>query len=463
MITNSGGGFSKKGETMIYRWKEDATCDSNGMFFYIKNINSGDFWSSSCEPCKVRGDSYEVVFSQNKAEFDRKDGNITTHTEVTVSQEDNAEIRKITLINNATYSRLIEVTSYSEVTLTNMDSDLVHPAFSNLFIKTEYLENPECIIASRRPRAKNDKKNWVMHTVAVQGETVGKVKYETSRSNFIGRCRNLETPHAMDNETPLKNTVGAVLDPILSLRVRVKIESGKSCTMSFTTGISDSKEKVLELARKYCDFRNISRIFELSWTQSLLELKYLGIKSTQANLYQTLGTKIIYQNETLRSREINIKNISRDQSDLWCYGISGDIPIVLAVLENSEELDYLRQMITAQEYLSNRGLRFDLVVLNKQEASYIQNLQDSVRDLISSGFARDKQNKSGGIFMLNSSTIPLEDVNLLMAISRLVIDFSKGSLMSHIKNINCYKRLQEDYLSKVLSINSRNMSLKKMN
>jgi len=453
MITNSGGGYSKKGETMIYRWKEDVTCDLYGLFFYVKNINSGEYWSSTYEPSKVKGDKYEVIFSQDKAQFERKDGNITTRTEITVSQEDNAEIRKITLMNHGEYSRIVEITSFLEVTLTKMDADLVHPAFSNLFIKTEYLEKPECILATRKPRASNDKQNWLVHTLAVEGETIGKVRYETSRANFVGRCRNLEKPEAMDDEVPLKNTVGAVIDPILSLRVRLKIEKGKSCVVYFTTGISDSREEVIELAKKYCDICNISRAFELSWTQSILQMKYMGIKSPQANLFQSIASKILYINESFKEREAFIKNISKGQSALWCYGISGDIPIVLVTLRNKDELDTVRQMLAAHEYLSNRGLKFDLIILNLQESSYIQSLQDLIRDLAGSSYARDKQNKCGGIFLFSRATINSKDIGLLMAISRFVVDCRKGSLMSQMKNIIRTKKVMDN-------LNTKNITYK---
>ena len=203
MISNSGSGYGKRDDMTIYRWREDPTDDSNGMFIYIKNLNSGQYWSSTYQPCKSEGEEYKVIFSMDKVEFKRKDGDISSHTEITVSGEDNAEIRKLTLTNHGSDQVILEVTSYCEITLAPYSADVVHPTFSNLFISTEYIDSNGVFLANRRPRAKGQKKPWVMKTIALQGEAVGNVQYETSRLNFIGRGRTLYNPIAMDKDAPL--------------------------------------------------------------------------------------------------------------------------------------------------------------------------------------------------------------------------------------------------------------------
>ena len=443
MISNSGSGYGKREDMTVYRWREDFTLDSSGMFFYIKNLNSNDYWSAAYEPCKDEGEDYQVVFSLDKAEFKRKDGSLLTHTEIAVSNEDNAEVRRISISNHGDHARTVEITSYCEVTLAPYNADIVHPTFSNLFIKTEYLDNPSCIIAARRPRAKGQKKPYVMQTVSVEGETVGTLQYETSRLNFIGRGRNLSNPLVMDNDAPLKNTVGAVLDPIISVRRRIKIHPGKTCIVAYTTAVAESKEQAVELARKYREMTNVNRVFELAWTQTQVEMKYLGIKSTQANLYQLMASKILFLNASLKEREAHIKNIRRYQSNLWSYGISGDLPIVLLIVKKESDIDYVRQLINAHEYWKVKGLRVDLVIINLQSVNYVQPLNDAIRDLISSSHARDKQNKPGGIFTQNEATMSVEDRELLMAIARMVIDPEKGSLLNQIRNDDEVEELEE--------------------
>jgi len=441
MISNSGSGYAKKEDIYIYRWREDVTCDSSGMFFYVKDItpydiknNSKKYWSVTYEPCKDAGEKYEVTFSLDKAEFERRDNDVITHTEITVSSGENAEIRKISLTNNSEKTKLIEVTSYIEVTLCGYDGDLVHPAFSNLFITTEYVESNGCLLATRRPRAKGKKQHWVMQTVLVNGETVGDIQYETSRINFIGRGNNVKIPAVITNDIELSNFTGAVLDPILSLRRKVKIKSGETCELIFITAIADSREEAIKIAQEYSVLQNIVREFDLAWTQSQVEMRYLGIKSTQANLYQNIASKILFLSPLLRNREEYIIKNKLGQSALWAYGISGDLPIVLLIVREEKDIDLCSQLLTMHEYLSLKGLKFDLVILNFQAVSYREPLKEAIMELIYSSHARDKQNKSGGVFVYNKTKMQQDDVNLLKAIARVVIDSKDGILVSQIKN-----------------------------
>lgn len=431
MISNSGSGYGKRDDMTVYRWREDVTDDSSGMFFYIKNIDNNAYWSSAYEPCKSQGKDYQVVFSMDKVEFKRRDGDISTHTEITVSGEDNAEIRRLTLTNHSSGEVVLEVTSYCEVTLAPYNADIVHPSFSNLFIGTEYIDSTGCILANRRPRAKGQVKPWLMQITALQGEAVGSLQYETSRLNFIGRGRTLYNPMAMDKDTPLNNNIGAVLDPIISVRRRIRLRGGESCKIAYTTAVADSREEAVELAKKYREFQNINRAFELAWTESQVEMKYMGIKSTQANLYQIMASKILFINEQLMEREDYIKNIQKHQKDLWPYGISGDIPIVLLIIRHENDLDFVRQLINAHEYWGIKGLKVDLVILNLEEVSYSQPLQNSVKDILA--MRKSSGKNKGGIFVHNNATMDEPTVNLLIGISRLVIDSEKGSFMDQVK------------------------------
>ena len=444
MISNSGAGYALRDRTMVYRWKEDVTKDNTGMFIYIKDVNENEYYSATYEPCKSEGDSYEVTFSLDKAEFKRGDNNITTHTEITVSTEDDSEVRRVYITNHGTSSKKLEITSYLEVTLAHYDADIVHPAFGNLFVKTEYIDNPSCVIATRRARAKGEKQPWLMQTIATEGTTIGTVQYETSRANFIGRGENVAHPISMKQDSVLSNTVGAVLDPIISIRRKVKIRPGETCSIAFTTSVADSREEVIRLAKRYSELHNVNRVFELAWSQAQVEMKYLGIKSTQANLYQVMASKILFLNSTFRDREEYIKKINKGQYALWQYGISGDLPIMLLIVRESKDRDLVRRLLNAHEYLSLKGLRSDLVVINLQKTSYDQPLQTDIKDLVGSSHLRDKENKPGGLFIFNKATMAEEDIDLLIAIARIVIDASKDILVS--ENKNDVKRIEKQPL-----------------
>ncbi|EJO5348080.1 cyclic beta 1-2 glucan synthetase [Clostridium botulinum] len=443
MISNRGGGYSKKDDITVYRWREDLTSDSKGLFFYIKNINSNNYWSATYEPCKFEGENYKVQFSSDKIIFSRQDGNITTETNITVSQEEDAEIRSINLKNNSEHDRIIEITSYCEATLANYNADLVHPSFSNLFVKTELVEDPFCILANRRKRSQKDKSPWLMQTVAIEGEQKGTFQYETSRMDFIGRGRNLYNPQAMDNETNLKNSIGPVLDPIVSIRTRVKIKAKANCTVAYTTAFCNSKQEAIKIAEKYRNIDNIKTAFNLSWNHSNLEMKHLGIRSTAANMYQYIASNILFINNNMKEREKYIKDIKLGQQNLWSYGISGDYPIVLVTLDTESKIDIVRQLLSCYRYWKMKNINVDLIIVNTKESSYMQPIEDSIISLVSNLGLMNNINKSGGIFLFNKSNMNEEDLNLLKAICRLFIDCNKGALAEQVDTSNNKKKKLE--------------------
>ena len=70
-----------------------------------------------------------MVFNEDRAEFTRHDGTLTTTLEVLVSAEDDAEVRRVSITNSGSRAREIEVTSYAELVLAPQADDVAHPAF----------------------------------------------------------------------------------------------------------------------------------------------------------------------------------------------------------------------------------------------------------------------------------------------------------------------------------------------
>jgi cellobiose phosphorylase len=459
MITVSGSGYSKKSDTMLYRWKGNSTSDDSGMFFYVKNLNSNEYWSSTYEPCKNSGDKYLVEFNLDKAKFSRKDGNIETEMEVVLSSEENFEVRKLTLNNLSDKGRSIEITSYMEITLAGFSADAVHPTFSNLFVQTEYDVEEDILIGSRRPRVKDGKIPYIFHKVVVNGELEGNLSYETSRINFIGRNRELKNPKVMDNDKALNNTVGTVLDPIMSMRTRIRLEANSKREIYYITGISDSKEQVLEICKEYNDYKKLDIVFKNYSVSTQLELKNLGIRSAMANVFQSAASNIFFLSSSRENRENYIEDISKHQKDLWAYGISGDLPIIMLFIEKEEDINLAFTMVKFHHYLKLKGVKLDLVIYNNEEVSYEAPLQKNIMEIIRTSNERNSLNKAGGIFVHNKATMDSEIKDLLIGISRIYID-SNNNLNSYVyseKNLNAYVNLDEEGLDSRIALrnNSR--------
>ncbi len=431
MLTAAGSGFSTCEGKAVNRWREDVTCDNYGSFIYLHDVRSDAIWSSGFQPTLRESRDYEVVFSENKADFLRRDVGIHTHTEVIVSTEDNAELRRVTLTNESKRVREVQVSSYQEIVLNDQNADEAHPAFSNLFVETDFSESNQTLLAHRRPRSteESEKSSWAAHTIAVKGETLGEIEYETDRAKFLGRGNTTQKPSVITYNKPLSGTVGATLDPIFSLQTKVRIQPGESAVVMFTTMVADTKKDALELVDKYRETQIFEREENLAWTRSQVELRHLGITTDEANLYQRLAEHLVYTNPTMRpSKEILEQNKGM-QKDLWQYGISGDLPIMIVRITQSQDTHHsVRQVLRAHEYLRTKNLIFDLVILNDQPTSYAESFNEDVQALIRADGLQTQINTSGGLFLLQVDTMSEEDLITLDSAAQVCFLPDRGSL-----------------------------------
>jgi cyclic beta-1,2-glucan synthetase len=438
MITTAGSGYSRWRDLAVTRWREDATRDSWGTYIFFRDIKSGVVWSAGYQPTGAEPDDYEVDFSEERVEIVRRDGSLLTTLEVIVSPEDDAEIRRVTLRNVGGSDRFIEVTSYAEMVLAAPAADNLHPAFSNLFVQTEFVAEVNSLLCSRRPRQPTDNPFWAAHVIVVKGDTEGPVQFESDRARFLGRGRSIRTPMCVMDGKPLSNTTGAVLDPVVSLRQRLKIGPGKSAQISFITLVTSSREQALILADKYHDPSMFERTATLAWTQAQVQQHYLGIDPHEAHLFQNLASRILYADALLRPGTDVLKRNTRGASGLWQYGISGDIPIVLVRIDEVEDRDIIRQLLRAYEYWNMKNLAVDLVIVNEKAPSYIQELQTSLEDLVQAtqtGFRQTSPESPGRIFLLRADRLTSEDRLLLHAAARLVFLSRHGSLSEQAERV----------------------------
>jgi cyclic beta-1,2-glucan synthetase len=435
MLTAAGAGYSRVRDLAITRFREDVTRDCWGSFIFYRDMQSGDVWSAGYQASGAEPDSYEVLFSEDRAEILRRDGSIASRLEVVVSPEDDAEVRRVSLTNHGLRPREIEVTSYAEVVLAPPAADLAHPAFSNLFVETEHAASLEALLASRRPRAAGDPRPWAAHVVAVQGGTVGAVQFETDRLRFLGRGRGVRTPMSVIDGLPLSNTVGAVLDPIFSLRHRVRLLPGTTARVTFTTMVAPSREAALSLADRYRDPAALERAATMAWTQAQVYLRHLGIAADEANLFQRLANRILFSDPSLRPGAEVLQRNTRGPSALWGHGISGDLPIVLVRIDDPDEAGIVRQLLKAHEYLRGKRLAFDLVILNEKAPAYAQDLQGALEAMVrtaQAGHGDDGSEAHGNAVILRAEQSAPETRGALLAAARVVLHARNGTLSEQI-------------------------------
>ena len=434
MITNAGGGYSRWKDLAVTRWTEDTTCDNAGAFCYVRDLANGEFWSAAYQPTLKSPDQFEAIFSDARIEFRRRDNGLITHTEVVVSSEDDIEVRRVRVTNQHSTSKVIDVTSYGEVVLAVPASDSLHPAFSNLFVQTEILDQRQAILCTRRPRSPGEQPPWMFHLIAVHATNTksGQISYETDRSKFIGRGNSLQKPEAMVQSEPLSGSQGSVLDPIVAIRYRITLEPEEEATFNIVTGVGASREAVMTLVERYSDRVMADRVFDLAWSHSQVLLRQLNATDADAQLYSHLAGAVIYANNSLRADASTLIKNRRGQSNLWSYGISGDLPIVLLQIRDQANIELVRQLVQAHAYWRLKGLAVDLVIWNEDQAGYRQQLQEQILGLIAAGVEANLVDRPGGVFVRAAEQISIEDKILLHSVARAVISDSRGTLEEQV-------------------------------
>ena len=436
MATHAGGSSSHWRELAITRWREDATTDSWGTFIYLRDRDSGAYWSTAYQPTLKQADHYEAIFVQARAEYRRRDHNVEAHTEITVSPEDDVEIRRVTLTNKSARTRRIEVTSYAEVVLAALNSDLAHRSFSNLFVETEILPAHHAILCTRRPRTPGEAVPWMFHLLAAPGAAADPPSFETDRARFIGRGRTCANPLALEGREGhgrLSNTQGPVLDPIVSIRRTLTLPADGSSTVQIISGVADTREAVLAMMEKYCDRHFVDRAFELAWFQSEEVLRRLNASQADAQLFGRIANSIVFSNALRRAPPDVIARNSLGQPRLWRFAISGDLPIVLIHVGDINRLGLLKQLLQAHAYWRLKGLQADLVIINEDFSGYRALLQDRIMSLIGAGPDAGWLDKSGGVFVRRAEELADNERVLLQSVARIVLNDSTDTLSGQME------------------------------
>jgi cyclic beta-1,2-glucan synthetase len=439
MLTATGEGFSRWRDLAITRWRSESSQAALGSFLFLRDTASGEVWSASVQPTRAGSDRHHAVFCEHHAAFSHQMPRLTTLTEVVVSAEDDAEARRVTLTNSGRRAREVDVTSYAELVLAPPSADQAHPAFSKMFVVTDYLPELGVIIATRRRRSPADPEVWAAHIAVVEGEDTAPIEIETDRAKFIGRGRDLASATMIDQ--PLSGTIGTVLDPIFSIRRRVSVPAGGTTRVTFWTMVADTPGKLLDLVDRHRDPSAFARAATLAWTQAQVQLRHLGITHADAADFQTLGGMLIRNDTRLRASPSQIVAGAAPQSALWALGISGDLPIVLLRIDDATDISVLHQAISAHEYAQMHQLAVDLVVLNDRTSSYVQDLQIAIESAVRAARSRPRAvgihaPVNGTIHALRTDLLNPGAREHLMSAARVVLVASRGDLASQLARLS---------------------------
>ena len=437
LISEAGGGGLHWRQRALTRFVPDATRDHQGLWIYLSDEESGALWSATRQPTGAKPDEYRVVFHPHAAEFHRRDHGIALRTEIGVAEGDDVEMRRVTIVNESPRRRRLCITSYGEVVLAPPLDDERHPAFSKLFVKSEYLPGMEGLLFTRRPRNVHEAPPVLVHRLIGTGPGVSLRSFETDRRAFLGRAGDPRSPVGLRDG--LSKSEGWTLDPVMALQVEIELAAHESRELCFITVAAASRETALETAQRYATMASVEWAFDDASTAVAAEAQRLRVGPDQFPPLQKLVSPLVYPHPALRGREEVLQANQLGQPELWGMGLSGDRPILLLRLEG-ENSPLLADLIKGHRLWSKRGIEVDLVVLKMAASSYLEPTRDEVVDLLDAVGAREFLGRKGGVHLLSSDQIGPQLMALLESVARVVLEDSEGGLAQQLEAIQSAQR-----------------------
>ena len=440
MVTAAGSGYSRWRDLAVTRWREDATCDDWGSYVFLRDVDSGKVWSAGFQPSGVEPDSYEVAFNEDRAEFTRHDGTLTTVQEIVVSAEDDAEVRRISL-TNAGSARARDRT---HLLLPNScwrrrpPTSRIRPS-RNCSCRPNILPTKAPFWrrgGDARPTSRRSGRRILRSSTARRSE---KPKSKPTGPASSGAAAASGPPIAAIDGRPLSDTVGTVLDPVFALRRRVRVAPGATVRVAFWTMVAPTREALLDLVDKHRDTTAFERASTLAWTQAQVQLRHhrhrCPAKPACSSALRATCSMRPDAAAVVRSHPAR----HRSAVPLWPLGISGDLPILLLRIADSENLDLAHQMLQAHEYwrMKQSGGRSG----DPERARILLCAGSADRDRdpghgpASRGHPGRRCAPPGRVFVLRADLISSEARAHLLSVSRAVLVGQRGSLADQLDRV----------------------------
>lgn len=368
VMDQKGNGYSKYNNILVNRYKYTDD-EEQGIFFFFKNIKTKRIWTSNYMNYLSKADKYVMYFTPDMNKIIRQDGNIETITKISVAPTEPVEIRRVELINHGLEDEIIEVTSLLEPLISEKEQDYAHRAFNKLFLEYKILDDSNTILIRRKSRDKSKLDMYLGVDLYAENETIGETEIESDKEKFYGRV-SIGLPKTVENSIPLGRNIGLTTEPIIAIKNTIIIKANEKVVFNLIMCVSENKEKVIELTNKFKNSETIKRSFELAKVKVEAESRYLDVKGKEIDLYQKMLGYLIFPNPLKKIINKNKKTNSAFASELWKYGISGDLPILLVKIENISDIGILEQVVNAYEYFRIKNINLDLVILNEEQHSY---------------------------------------------------------------------------------------------
>ncbi len=383
----NGAGWSRWGNVGVSRWRDDALRDAHGSFFYLRWDRQPQAVSLTQHPAPDPGAHYHSTYHADRVCFDAQWPEIEAHTTVFVSPEDDVEIRQVELRNLSDRPLDLELMSAFEITLADARADEAHPAFSNLFLRTQWRGAHQALVFERKPRLETEHGLHAAHFLVETAPSIGAVRAQPQRLGWLGRNHDGSRPLA-GFPAPLATNADADLDtgldPMCALSVRVQLLPHSKTILTFCTAAADDPATLNAVIDKYRQTGPIARASLMSATLNAIRLREYNVGADTLAAIQTLSTAVLMSVTRPGTIDPDVALVDAEPCDrraLWRLGISGDRPVVLVSAGAPQGMGLLRSLVQAMRLWSWAGVGCDLVVVNAEPSSYLMALQRDVSGL----------------------------------------------------------------------------------
>ncbi len=415
----NGAGLSRWRGKNVSRWRDDLLRDAYGTFIYVRAAGQSAVSSVTAHPAPHADWQYKATFYADRVQYATQSHELETTTTVLVSPEDDTEIRTVTLHNLSSSEMTLDVMSCFEAVLADPRADEAHPAFSNLFIQSEWHAQWRALLLSRKPRLQGDPAMAVAHFLAVADANIRAIDCMADRRSFLGRSRVAGQPALLPQARKADGSVINGLDPVAGLRVRLRLAPGGVARLSFATAAAEDTVELIARIDKYLQPMHVERAARMAATLAQVRLRDLAVAPERNAALQDLNTALIHT----ATRPMAERGLV-DQRQLWRFGLSGDKPIILVRIHSSNGLALVQALVGAQPLWSFGGLAVDVVIINSEVNSYllplhrdILALRDRTRQQAANSFPNGD---AGGFFLLREHEITPVEKSALAGLARFI-------------------------------------------
>ena len=404
IVSNTGATYLRYKDKMINR-QTYSNPDMTGNYIYLTDLSTGKTISAS--DCNIHSkfnrdtESCKWISSLNKIECFVNTSEIEVTTDICISQEYNVELRKVSVYNTTNERREILVNTYIEPAMTDYMTNLVHPSFANLQIETYYDKELDTLVASKRKRADDESDLYVFTRLV--NVSLDK-DFETEKKKLYDN----------DDEAYNGELTRYPLWPVLSFRGKIILDPYERQEFYYIVGASDTKYKISNAVVNLNE-KGIEDQFKLTAELNSVIARYLNLEPTKAEIYNNILKEVLFTKKDLGENE-EFWNESLNQSLLWKYSISGDLPIILVHIDNIKDAGIISEVIRFMDYVKNRKIDLDIVVIINEKIRENGPVYTYVRQRLDRAVYMDYT--KGNIYVLNLNSLSKQEYTLLSFLCR---------------------------------------------